>query len=663
MGQVANKVVPEKYFSQGELPIVIVGTGPVGIRVLNSIIEQDRDAPIVIFGDEPWTPYNRVKLSSFLAGEIKWDDLTETQNISQNESVIERHNYAIVEIDRVHKCVVDERGQVCPYKKLILALGSRPHIPNIPGKDLKRVYTFRDLSDAQHLLARRVSSRSTVVIGGGLLGIEAARAMSKQNTHVSIIDHANWLMSQQLDENAASYLNEHVMSFGIRSYLGSGVKAIIGADKVTAVELLSGRLIECDTVIFATGIVPNIELARAAKLGVGRGIRVNNNMQTSDQDIYAVGECAQHNDKIYGIVSPGYEQAKVAVNHIYGRKARYTGSLCATQLKAAGISIFSMGKTGEGEPASNYHTFIYENYPKNIYRKILLQHNKLVGVIAVGDLPAKNRLQESILNRRRVWPWQITSFLKSGELWKSESAQNIHQWPENSIVCNCMGVTRGQCSKAMISGCDTIEKLMRTTSASTVCGSCRPLLADLLGKNAHLEKVKALKSFALVSTLAFLLSLAVFLLPPLFYPATVVDQINWDVVWRDNVVKQVSGFSVLGLSLIGLLVSLRKRWKRFSFFDFAFWRYAHVMLGLFGMLAIFVHTGFRLGSNLNMWLMVLFVALMLLGSLMGMFMSVQHKFGAAKAKSIRDTLLWTHIFAFWPLPALLTMHITKTYYF
>jgi nitrite reductase (NADH) large subunit len=663
MSQVASKIEIDTDFSTGELPTIIVGTGPVGIRALQSILQHDPESPVVIFGDEPWAPYNRVKLSSFLAGEIKWDELIDSQIKMETRSVIQRHNCAIIEIDRLKKCVIDEFGQAYQYKKLILALGSKPHIPNIPGKNLGRVYTFRDLNDAQNLLARRVSSRSTVVIGGGLLGIECARAMTKQNTRVSIVDHSGWLMSQQLDENAAAYLNEHVMTLGVRTYLGSGVKTVIGEDKVTGIELLNGKIIECDTVIFATGIVPNIDLARAAKLSVGRGVRVNNNMQTTDPDIYAIGECAQHNDKIYGIVSPGFEQAEVAVHHLFGKKANYTGSLCATQLKVAGINIFSMGNIGIEEPESNFSVYMYENYSKRIYRKLFLKSNRIVGFIAVGELSSRNRLQEAINHQRRVWPWQISAFLSTGEPWKEESSNNIHQWPASSIVCNCMGVTRGTCSKAIETGCDTIEKLMNTTNASTVCGSCRPLLAGLLGSSARMERIKALKSFFVISLLSLVLSVAIFLLPSLHYPETVIEQLNWDILWRNNTLKQISGFAILGLALIGLLVSLRKRWKRFSILDFSFWRYVHIALGLTGLTVIFLHTGFRFGSNLNMWLMAAFSALLLAGSLMGVFMAFQHKLDAARAKNIRDTLLWAHILTFWPVPALLVMHITKSYYF
>jgi len=646
-----------------ELPIIIIGTGPVGIRALQAIMNIDPAARVVIFGNEPWVPYNRVKLSSFLAGDIKLNELLDTQNIQDAENIVQQHNCAIVEIDRETRSVLDEHGQRHYYSKLVLALGSHPHIPAIEGTQLHRVYTFRSLSDAEHLFARRVFSRSTVIVGGGLLGLEAARAMTRQNTQVSIVDHANRLMSQQLDEGAAEYLNEHVLSLGIRAYLSSGVKAILGEGKVTGVQLLNGKVIECDTVIFATGIVPNIELARLAKLSVGKGIRVNDNMQTSDKQIYAIGECAQHQDKVYGIVSPGYEQAEVAIHHIFGKKSHYTGSLCATQLKVVGIPIFSMGKVGEEENRVNFSMHLYQSPSKNVYRKIILKRNRLIGVIGVGEFPAKNRIQESILHERRVWPWQISRFLETGDLWKEEAAVNIHQWPAGAIVCNCMGVTRGACSKAISSGCDTVEKLMSSTNASTVCGSCRPLLANLFGEQSRLEKMKALKSFFSLSLIALLLTMAAWWLPALSYAPSVDVDINWDLLWRDNTIKQTTGYSILGLSALGLLVSLRKRWKIFTFLEFSIWRYAHVALGALALVGIFLHTGFRLGANLNYWLMAPFLGLILIGSMTALFMSFQHRLDAARAKGIRDTLVWGHILTFWPIPAILVMHITKTYYF
>lgn len=651
--------------SQGTLrtPIIIVGTGPVGIKALTTLLEYNPEEKIVIYGDEPWEPYNRVKLSSFLAGEINWSDLTDSQKIPQKNNLVQHQNCKVVEIDRVNKYVIDEAGNRQGYKKLILALGSRPHVPGIEGTDLREVYTFRNLTDAQHLLARQVRSRKIVVVGGGVLGLEAAKAMSRNNTEVIVIDHAPHLMVNQLDEKASELLREQILSLGIQIYLGSGIKRLSGEKQVNAVELINGKKIDCDTVIFSTGIRPNIELARAAKIAVGRGIRVSDTMQTSDPDIYAVGECTEHREIVYGLVAPGFEQAKVAVADINSRKTSYTGSIAATQLKVVGVPVFSMGRTAEGESKRIFVEYVYDKPESGIYRKVIIFKNRLVGSVSVGNWDALHRIQEGITRSRYIWPWQLRRFTHTGDLWPEEVSKRVSDWPAGAVVCNCMNVTRGQCSKAIHSGCTSIEAVMQKTSASTVCGSCRPLLAELLGGVAKAERIRFIKSVLIYSLLAGLAAVLAFVLPGLHYNQSAQEPLLWDFVWRENLAKQVSGYSILALTLVGLLVSLRKRWKRFSFFDFSFWRFAHVFIGLLIVLALFTHTGFRLGENLNAWLMSLFTGLILIGGIYGVFVSVQHRVDGVLARQVRSYLNWVHLLLFWPVPVLLTFHILKGYYF
>lgn len=644
-------------------PIVIVGTGPVGIKALTTLLENNPDENVVIYGDEPWEPYNRVKLSSFLAGEINWSDLTDSQRIPERSNLVQHQNCRIVKVDRENNTVIDEAGNRQKYKKLILALGSQPHIPGIEGTDLREVYTFRNLTDAQHLLARQVRSRRIVVVGGGVLGLEAAKAMSRNNTEVTVIDHAPHLMISQLDEMAAELLREHILSLGIKIYLGSGIKRLLGEEQVSAVELINGKRIDCDTVIFSTGIRPNIDLARAAKVAVGRGIRVSDTMQTSDPDIYAIGECAEHREIVYGLVAPGFEQAKVAVADINGRKTSYTGSIASTQLKVVGLPVFSMGRLAEGESKRIFVEYVFNKPQSGIYRKVIIFKNRLVGSVSVGKWESLHRVQEGITKSRYIWPWQLGRFIKTGDLWPEEVSKHVSDWPAGAVICNCMNVTRGQCSRAIHSGCASIEEIMQKTSASTVCGSCRPLLTELLGGVAKAEKIRFIKSILVYSLLAGVAAALAFLLPGLHYNQSAQDPILWDFVWRENLAKQISGYSILALTLIGLLVSLRKRWKRFSIFDFPFWRYAHVFIGLFIVFALFAHTGFRLGDNLNAWLMSLFTGLILIGGIYGMFISVQHRVDGVIARQFRCYLNWTHLLLFWPIPVLLTFHVLKSYYF
>lgn len=408
--------ISAQHAHEAPAPIVIVGSGPVGIHFLQALLAHQPDSAIVIYGNEPWLPYNRVQLSSFIAGDIGWSGLVETQALPNASNITTRFNTEIVEIDPVNKLVIDNAGYRQHYSKLILATGSRPHVPGIPGTDLKNVFTFRDLSDAEQLVARRVRARRTVVIGGGLLGLEAAHAMTRYHTEVIVIDHANRLMSQQLDDRASELLREYILSLGIRVHLSSPIKQICGESQVTGVLLRNDKRIACDTVIMATGIRPNMELALAAGMNVGRGIKVNNAMQTSDPDVYAVGECAEHNGQVYGLVTPGYEQAQVAAFNLSGKQSNYTGSIAATELKVVGQSVFSMGELDNESPDYNLHSLQYEKTSTQVYRKLVIQRHRLVGAIAIGEWPALHRIREAITQRCLLWPWEIKRFRKTGEI-------------------------------------------------------------------------------------------------------------------------------------------------------------------------------------------------------------------------------------------------------
>ena len=398
-------------------PIVVIGTGPVGINLLHRLFEQAPQAKYVIYGNEPWEPYQRNQLTTFLAGNVDWNGLVENLKLPVSGNIIQRYNCSIVEINRDEKYVRDVTGHIQPYAKLIIATGSRPHIPHIRGIHLQGVYNFRNLSDVQQLIARRVRSRRTIILGGGVLGLEAARAMSREHTQVFIVDHAHWLMSSQLDEAAAETLKEHILSLNIRIFLKSSVKEILGKDTVTGVILRNGIQINCDTIVIAAGIRPNTEVARKAGLRIGRGIHVNDNMQTSDENIYAIGECAEHRGIVYGLISPGHEQAKVAANCVLGRETYYQGSISATRLNVIGIDVFSMGHVNDLEPGSLFSHRVYYAPSKGIYRKIIVKRGRLVGTIAIGTWKQVDRIKQGVLSKRFLWPLQLKRFESGGDIW------------------------------------------------------------------------------------------------------------------------------------------------------------------------------------------------------------------------------------------------------
>jgi len=644
----------------GTAPVVVVGAGPVGMRAAKELARRNPGAPIVLYGEEASEPYNRVRLSSFLIGELNWQALTRDSTLPHDANITARYGCRVTAIDRASHCVRDATGHVQPYASLVLATGSRPYVPDLPGMKLPGVYTFRDVRDAHRLLARRVRSRRTVVLGGGLLGLEAARAMQRFHTEVCVVEHFTRLMMRQLDEGAARELLAHIEALGIEVMLGDGVKGVTGETAVTGIQLRSDRVIPCDTLLVATGILPNTELALAAGLPIGRGVRVNDRMQTTDPDIYAVGECAEHRKRVYGLVAPGLEQATVAAHVIAGGRSRYRGSTVATRLKVVDLPVFSMGQVTEEEAPDFSRTWVYR--ADGIYRKLVTLRGELIGAVAIGDCPDLSRLQEAVLRQRRVWPWQLLRFAGTGSLWPEAELGSVLAWPAATAVCNCTGVTRGELGRALAEGCASVETLAARTGASTVCGSCRPLLAELAGSTAAAAPVRGWKTLLGTSGAALNAAAIIAVVIAVPYAHTVQVPWQWDLLWRESFWKQVSGFTVLALSVVLLAMSLRKRVPGIKLGDFSLWRVAHALLGALALVGLAVHTGGRLGANLNFTLMATFLGVVALGAMAGGVIALEHRLGAGAAK-LRRAWLWTHILIAWPIPVLLGFHVFKTYYF
>lgn len=643
-----------------EHPLVVVGSGPVGIRVVDKILERCPGADIVIYGDEPWDPYNRVKLSTYLAGETSIAGL----NLQTAVEAVRRFNCRVESIDRESRCVIDNRGRSQPYSKLILATGSKPHIPEIAGIRQKGVYTFRDMTDAQSLLKQGQETRRIIILGGGLLGLEAAKAMRRFNAEITVIEHNTHLMFRQLDYRAAGYLRNHIESLGIRVLLSERIIKVTGGRQVNAVILGGGDTLECDMLILATGIRPNIELALSSGLHVNRGVRVNDRLQSSDADIFAVGECAEHRDVVYGLVAPGYEQAAVVAHVIAGGTATYAGSVSATSLKVTGKQVFSMGRIGETAGMRSDSGHVHEKREQTIYRKVFIHRNRLAGVIAIGDWPELGRVQEAVLNHRYLWPWQLYRFRASGSLWSGRAVQSVAQWPANAIVCNCTGVTRGALAQSITAGCQTVDSIAARTGASTVCGSCKPLLHELIGSTEIPGTFTGGRILAASVFAALLLVMATLISPVISYAATVQVPWHWDLLWRESTAKQVTGYSLLGLMVAVSLLSLRKRWRPIrKWGKFSMWRILHSGMGALIVAVLIAHTGFRMGSNLNFILMSMLIGSILIGTVAGAIIVFENRLGTAVANKLRNQSVWAHIVLFWPLPALLLFHVLKTYYY
>ena len=644
--------------------VVVVGAGPVGMYFTNELLKKAANFSVVVYGSEPWKPYDRVRLSSYLAGDVDREELVLGSPAESGAEIEMRLDCAVQSIDREARTVTDASGNVQHYSHLVLAVGSRPFIPSIGNIDYDGVFTFRSLSEADTLFARRMKSHHTVVIGGGLLGLETARAMQRHNTKITVIEHNQWLMMQQLDQRGGSYLKTFVEQNGVYVELGDTVVGIRGNNRVEAVSLRSGREIACDTVIIAAGIRPNADLARECGLSCRKGIRINDFLETTDKNIYAIGECAEHNNNVYGLVKPGLEQASVLVDRLSGGNARYIGSLESTRLKVMRQAVFSAGRTGTDEvSAGSIKEYIYSSDDDGSYRKIRMFGNRLIGAIAVGDWHETSLLQDAIQKKKRLWFWHLARFKSSGNIWGSEEDMDVMSWPASAVVCNCTGATRGRLTQAVNSGCESIACLGAETRAASVCGSCKPLLAELLGEDIKLQPVRLWHSLLAVSAFSLCLVALFIFIWRIPYADTVQVFVRWDELWRSSLLKQISGFTMLGLMFAGLAISLRKRIDKVEIGDFNLWRYMHVVLGVCALAVLVVHTGFRLGDGLNLLLMLNFLVLVIVGANASTVVATEHRLSPALAKKQRRHWTRLHIMLFWPIPVLLGAHVIKGYFF
>lgn len=636
--------------------IAIIGNGPVGIHFCNELLRHHADDELHIFGDEPYSPYNRVALSQLLYGD---KSLTDIQlELSDNSQVTTHWHTRISEINTAKQILVTQYGERYPYDLVVLATGSRAHIPNLPGIHLPGVYSFRNLKDAEALLTRRVTSRHTIVLGGGLLGIETARAMRRFSTEVTLIHHSSWLMNRQLDEGAANRLQLALEAEGINVLLSTSVLAVDGRQKAEAVILRSGEILACDTLVLSTGIRPNVELAKQAGIAFGQGIKINDQLETSIAGIYAIGECAEINGQIIGLVAPGLSQASLLAQRLCNKSdSPYKQQAIASKLKVLKLPVLSLGEMGlqhEG-PESQLLSFAR----KDRYRVLRFERGRLVGASAIGPWPDQDRLKDLIEQGKNLNFLQKLRFRLSGNIWGESQAILDHH-----IICNCRQISAGQ-----LRACGTQGLALDSTGAGTVCGSCRPLLAQF-APNPELfvdaaqpkQTDNSLVYLSTVALLAFLLIVAFQLSAP-WLPPEKYDPNSLSTWWTDSWKRQISGFVLLGLTLISLLLSARKRLTHFKWISFSSWRAVHITLTTLVLAGLFFHTGASNYQGINAWLITCFWVAALAGILTTWLSLQESKRASMKIKRIKQGAITLHIISFWPLPVLLAFHILSVYWF
>ena len=463
--------------------LVLVGNGMAGMRTIEELLKLEPEMyHIRVFGAEPHPNYNRILLSPVLSGEKTIDEIVLNSREWYRDKGIDLHTGdPVVTIDRVRRRVLTASGSSHAYDRLVLATGSNPLVIPVPGHDLPGVMGYRDIADVDAMLAAARNYQKAVVIGGGLLGLEAAYGLQQQGMEVTVVHLLDSLMERQLDKAAATLLQTSLERRGLSFRMEAQTAKLLGTDRVTGVQFTDGSEIEADLVVMAAGIRPNIELAKRAGLYVEKGIVVDDTMLTYDPRIYALGECVQHRGQCYGLVAPLFEQAKVCANHLarlgYGR---YQGSVTSTKLKVTGIDLFSAGNFQGGEGCEE---ILFQDPGAGVYKKLVIKDEKLEGAVLYGDTVdgawffQLMRAGTSISDIRDNLLFGETHLGDAGHGGQTQAAAMSDQMQ----VCDCNGVCKGEIVKAITGkGLFTVEEVKLHTKAAASCGSCTGLVEQIL---------------------------------------------------------------------------------------------------------------------------------------------------------------------------------------
>jgi nitrite reductase (NADH) large subunit len=463
--------------------LVIIGNGMAPGRMLEHLFERDRHRyQVTIFNAEPRVNYDRIMLSPVLSGEKDYEEIIiHGDGWYIKNGIILYKGHKVVGIDRDAKTLISNHGVITSYDKLVIATGSVPFVLPVPGNNLPGVLTYRDLDDVNAMLLAAQSTAKAVVIGGGLLGLEAAAGLKARGMDVTVLHLMTTLMERQLDPAAGYLLQKAVEARGIKVITKAETKAILGERKVEAVELADGRLIKATLVVMAAGIKPNAWLAKDAGLEVNRGIVVDAGMRSSDPDILAIGECAEVGGHTYGLVAPLYEMARVAAARLAGDdSAHFVHSDTPTKLKVTGIDLFSVGDFADGEDRQE---IVLRDASAGIYRRLVLKDNRIIGTVLFGETADSAWFTD--LKKREVDISEMRDTLIFGQAYRGGAPLDpmaaVAALPDDAEICGCNGVCKGQISGAIeAKGLTSLEEVRAHTKASASCGSCTGLVEQLL---------------------------------------------------------------------------------------------------------------------------------------------------------------------------------------
>ncbi len=463
--------------------IVVIGNGMAPGRMLESLFEKQPDRfDVTIFNAEPRVNYNRLMLSPVLSGEKVYEDIITHDDAWYEEHSITLHKGNRIDtIDRVGKTVTSDAGIVAKYDKLVVATGSSPVVIPLPGHDLDGVLTYRDLDDVEAMLSAAKSGGRAVVIGGGLLGLEAAAGLKEQGMDVTVLHLMPTLMERQLDEAAGYLLKNALEARGIKILTGANTHEITGEDgAVSGVVLDDGTKIDASIVVMAVGIRPSKSLAESAGLETNRGILVGDDMRTSDPDVFALGECVEHRDQCYGLVAPLYEMAETIAENLCGGKSAYTGSVMATKLKVTGIDLYSAGDFTQAEDRQE---IVLRDATAGTYKRLVLKDDRIIGAVLYGETSDGPWFFDMLKKKADVTPMRDT--LIFGQAFQGGAPLDpmaaVAALPDDAEICGCNGICKSKIVDTITSkSLTSLDDVRAHTKASSSCGTCTGLVEQVM---------------------------------------------------------------------------------------------------------------------------------------------------------------------------------------
>jgi nitrite reductase (NADH) large subunit len=645
--------------------VVVVGNGMVGHRFCRELSQRAPDAfRVSVFAAEERPAYDRIHLTTVLRGG-RIDDLSLAPRSWYEQRRIELVlDDPVASIDRRRGVVVSRSGREQAYDTLVLATGAEPTVPPIPGRDLPGVIAYRDAADVLtvRLHARRCATAA--VMGGGLLGLEVAKALADMSIETYAIESAMHLLPRQLDSLSADLVHDQIERAGVRIAVQRRVQAIRRDTHSLLVDLQDSPPLAVDLVVVAAGVRPRDQLARAAGLVVDDrrgGIAVDDHLATSDPQILAIGDCARHAGTAYGLVGPGYQMARVAAERLAGGTASFAGADASCRLNVAGIEVAALGDYA----AEDARTIVYQE--GGIRRTLVMRDHCIAGVRCVGPWPSLIAVERAMAEKRPLSFADMHRFSRSGDVWTEGDPEitTIRGYADTATVCRCASVTFGDVRCEMARGCTTLAAIAATTGAGAVCGSCRPVLAQLCGDRSVPAPVRA-RWPLLVASLAALAGVGAFAgLTPL--QVELDGPVEWlSQFWRDSDGKKLSGFILLGAAGLGLILSLRKRVRALRRTSLTWFRLLHAIIGSLALVGLLAHTGLHTGNNLNRALLFTFLGVVATGGMVGIATASAGRIGGTSVAALRRTRTWlmgTHWLFLWILPVLVTFHVIAVYYF